>query len=512
MSHRFREGQAAGMNATQAALLGHPGGISLPGVGEGISPPDIGDDVKLPLSIQPIGGGQGILVDADGIPVVGEDGLPILRSVPAAPTGGSAPSFASTQAAQTQAEAFARAQADRDAAIAAQAAVDRRRFDEEQNRLDIEARTEAARLAEEGALKRNRLGVLSDLIQGFVSSQAQARDTLANLQPDPFRFAAVAGGIAPFGTTPQQGFTEQLQQFAGAPVPTADPNASLPSIQSAIQGLTGANVPLSPQVFGGQVSGLAGGGTVPAPFDVMTARLVGERGPEVMVTSPQGVTILPLSKGAQEGGFFPFKPIEFDRESLLPALGTSGIFGSLGFNEIPRVPSVTPGVAQRIAGTSPVGPLGSLNRLGILPRLIKFTDSKTIFFRGDDGLLHPISDLETFREAGFRGGDVVLAGPTSRDPAKIGDPFTSRDIGATVDQPSPFTKFSAPIIEPTTGTLLPAPFTVASELNRLRLTNPTAFNLLLSAYESAGVPATAVLSGVEASLPFGQTRTTIGLR
>ncbi|KKL07542.1 hypothetical protein LCGC14_2584970, partial [marine sediment metagenome] len=108
--------------------------------------------------------------------------------------GGSAPSFASTQAAQTQAEEFARSE--REAG---------QEFSAEENRL-----------AEEGTNRRDRLGALTRLIEGFLGQQSQARDTLANLQPDDFRFAAVAGGIAPFGTTPQQGFQQQLQQFAGA--------------------------------------------------------------------------------------------------------------------------------------------------------------------------------------------------------------------------------------------------------------------------------------------------------
>ena len=203
---------------------------------------------------------------------LGISGTPLLTDIAStrslsltAPSGPSAPAFSSTQAAQTQRETFDREQA----RILAEANL-------ASGQASREFQTEQNRLAEEAALKRGRLSTLTDLIQSFVGAQSQARDTLANLPSDDFRFAAVAGGIAPFGTTPQQGFQQQLQQIASAPVPTADPNASLPSIESAIQGLTGANVPLSPQVFGAQ-SGLAGGGTVPAPFDVMSARLVGAR-------------------------------------------------------------------------------------------------------------------------------------------------------------------------------------------------------------------------------------------
>ena len=431
---------------------------------------------------------------------------------------GSAPSFASTQAAQTQAEAFARQQAELLAAAKVQSDAEARAFAEEQNRL-----------AEEAAVKRGRLSTLTDLIQSFVGAQAQARDTLANLQPDDFRFAAVAGGIAPFGVTPQQGFQTQLQEFAAAPVPTADPNASLPSIESAIQGLTGANVPLAPQTFG-----MAGGGTVPAPFDVMSARLVGEAGPEVMVTGPQGVTILPLGKGAQDGGFFPFEPIPFDRDTLLPALSTSGIFSDFG-----RVPFAQRG--RKFGGTgqqrfmrgifegragergSARNPLGAnpfkastLSKLGLAPGLVRFGGENTVYFRDPlTGELRPFSGAEQFGEAGFSMGNVVSVREQDRGTFQFGDvlgPNFDPSQSAGTQGVSPFTKFAAPIIEPTTGTLLPAPFAAAEQLNRLRLTKPFLFNLMLSAYKTAGVPPAAVMSTMQQALPFGQERGTIGLR
>jgi hypothetical protein len=404
-----------------------------------------------------------------------------------------------------------------------------REFQEEQNRLAIEARAEEARLAEEAALKRGRLSTLTDLIQSFVGAQSQARDTLANLQPDPFRFAAVAGGIAPFGVTPQEGFQTQLQEFAAAPAPVADPNASLPSIETAIQGLTGASVPLAPQTFG-----MAKGGTVPAPFEVMSARLVGEEGPEVMITSPEGVTIIPLGKGAQEGGFFPFSPIEFDRETLLPALSTSGIFRDFG-----RVPfaqrgrrfgpfgdqQFTPGIFEGLPGErgtarNPLGAnpfrAGTLSKLGLAPGLVRFGADPTVFFRDPlTGELRPFSGLEQFQESGFDFGNVVSVREQDRPGFQFGDvlgPNFDPSQSAGTQGVSPFTRFAAPIIEPTTGTLLPAPFAVAEQLNRLRLTNPTLFNLMLSAYKTAGVPPAAVMSTMQQALPFGQQRETVGLR
>lgn len=465
--------------------------------------------------------GKTLIIGPDGVPriftggtfLTGQNSLITLsdsgiqqlgtRNLSIGGTDGSAPSFASTQAAQTQAETFARGE--REAAET---------FRVEQDRLDREAAAEQNRLAEEAAQKRNRLGVLSDLIQSFVSSQAQARDTLANLQPDPFRFAAVAGGIAPFGVTPQQGFTQQLQQFAGAPVPMADPNASLPSIQSAIQGLTGANVPLAPQIFGA-----AGGAMIPAPSPGQSIAVkVGERGEEILRITAQGVEVIPITAGAQEGGFFPFQPIEFDKSTLLPALGTSGIFGSLGFESIPtttRDPTGTIGIPGIPSVPTTVGALG---KLGIQPSLIQNPAGMVFVLDPSTGQYRGFTNFDAFSGSGFQTENIVrLAGPdfNALTQGKIGTQISSPIDPASfvpTEQPSPFTRFSAPIIEPTTGTLLPAPFQVASQLNRLRLTNPTAFNLLLSAYQAAGVPAEAVLSGVQASLPFGQARGNIGLR
>ena len=436
------------------------------------------------------------------------DALIATGKFPEEPTTGAGrapPTFASTQAAQTQAEEFAREQ-DRL----------RREFEKNQARLSREAIAEQNRLAEEAALKRGRLSTLTDLIQSFVGAQSQARDTLANLQPDPFQFAAVAGGIAPFGTTPQRGFEQQLQQFAGAPVPTADPNASLPSIESAIQGLTGANVPLSPQVFGA-----AGGATIPAPPPGQSVNVkVGEKGEEILRITAQGVEVIPIMAGAQEGGFFPFKPIEFDESTLLPALGTSGIF-----NDFQRVPTGNFGTLGRLnlnprtqlEGGGFVDRLGLLNQQGIQPRFVSPLGSDQVFFvnreaAGGEGrrqLVPPGIAAQIDPNLIVNLGGLDRFGPLSPNAVTQSQ---VRGILSGVSDPSAFTKFSAPIVEPTTGTILPAPFTVAEQMNRLRVTNPTAFNLLLNAYDAAGVPAASVLGTIQSSLSFGAERGAVGLR
>ena len=501
MSHRTAEGLQAGFPIAKARELGH----SIPSqpLNDNQTLPQGIDGVPIIVNGQIIGWNiqNEFFTQAEVDSLIASGNFP--EDTPG--TGGTARSFASTQAAQTQAEAFARSERE----------------------AGQEFSAEERRLAEEGANRRDRLGALTRLIEGFLGQQSQARDTLANLQPDPFRFAAVAGGIAPFGATPQQGFQQQLQQFAGASVPQFDPSGSAASLDPIIAQLTGAQAPQAPQEFG-----FAEGGTIEmakgadgtfsvAPSPAATARLVGEGRhgeglaagtAEVMIVTPQGTTVLPLSSGMAEGGAigFNFDPIKFDASTLLPALGTSGIF-----SDFPSIPRGRPGLAgglgagQRGVPFSQRG-IGILEQMGIQPGLIRFGDETSVFFRNPEGQLERFRDTGAFLNAGFDRANVTRFAPGTKEGFDFAAPFRGRPDIPT-EAPSPFTKFSAPIVEPTTGTLLPAPFTVASQLNKLRLTNPAAFNLLLSAYTSAGVPAMAVLSGIQSALPFGQARGNIGL-
>jgi len=418
-----------------------------------------------------------------------------------APSGPSAPAFSSTRAG---AELAFEQQQTLDAAS--------RAFTEEQAGFNRQADIDAALLREQGANRRDRLDALTRLIDSFLNKQAQAQSTLANLQPDPFRFAAVAGGVAPLGTTPQQGFQQQLQQFASAPTPTVDPNASLPSIESAIQGLTGANVPLPPQVFSA-----AGGASIPAPLPGQSVAVkVGERGEEILRITAQGVEVIPIAGGMQAGGTieFPFQPIEFDKSSLFPALSPLLSGGGIRPFDVPK-PNM-PGINIGLRGTA-TSPSQALQQFGIRPALFRLPNGSVFVRIGDE--IRGVPNPQIAAQLGINFDDLVNV-PHARNLQEFGtiganiQPSEVRgilDAQATAQPGGAFTKFSQPIIEPTTGTLLPAPFTVAEELNRLRLTNPTRFNLLLSAYTTAGVPAAAVLSSIGASLSFGSERGAVGL-
>lgn len=287
-------------------ITGSPtAGHALPTPGEGTAPPPNGDDVKLPLSISPIGGGIGILVDADGVPVVGDDGLPILRNMDT-PAGGGAgrTQFASERERDVAGAELARAQAG--ALVTPEERAARLKFEADQAEIDRELR-----------LRESRLSTARDLV-GIRSAEArEARRQGTELAgADPFRFLAVARGLQPpTGTTPSAAFKQNLlgaAQFQDPNLAGLDSNA----LQSVINKLSGGGVPTggtlglaSPTTPTQGPFSFAHGGVVNAggatPTGGSQAISVGERGPEIMILRPDGsVEVVPMAGSAQEGGVF----------------------------------------------------------------------------------------------------------------------------------------------------------------------------------------------------------------
>ena len=95
-----------------------------------------------------------------------ESALARFFGVGASGTGPSAPSFASTQAAQAQAETFARGER-----------IGGQEFSAEEAALNRQADIDAALLREQGANRRDRLDALTRLIDSFLNKQAQALNT-----------------------------------------------------------------------------------------------------------------------------------------------------------------------------------------------------------------------------------------------------------------------------------------------------------------------------------------------
>ncbi|KKM88759.1 hypothetical protein LCGC14_1255510, partial [marine sediment metagenome] len=156
--------------------------------------------------------------------------------------GRAPPSFASTQAAQTQAETFARQQA----ATLAAAREEELEEDSRQREIDRELR-----------LREARLTTARDLINIKSAEAREARKQGVQLAgEDPFKFTAIARGLAgPTGTTPSAGFKQNLAQAGSFEAPDL---AGLDSaaLESVIAKLSQLN--LSPQ----QPFGFAHGGTL----------------------------------------------------------------------------------------------------------------------------------------------------------------------------------------------------------------------------------------------------------
>ncbi|KKL89968.1 hypothetical protein LCGC14_1909410, partial [marine sediment metagenome] len=157
-------------------------------------------------------------------------------------TGRAPPSFGSTQAAQTQAEEFARQQA----ALLAAAREEELAEDARQREIDRELR-----------LREARLTTARDLINIKSAEAREARTQGVQLAgEDPFKFTAIARGLAgPTGTTPSAGFKQNLAQAGSFQAPDL---AGLDSaaLESVIAKLSQLN--LSPQ----QPFGFAHGGTL----------------------------------------------------------------------------------------------------------------------------------------------------------------------------------------------------------------------------------------------------------
>lgn len=409
-------------------------------------------------------------------------------------TGPSVPSFASTQAAQTQQEQFLQAQAARDAQIAEQtaaarvqaeqaAAEARRVFDEEQAEIDRELRLREARLA-----------TARDLV-GIRSAEArEARTQGVSLAgDDPFRFTAIARGLAgPTGTTPSAAFKGNLAQAGNFQAPDLtglDSNA----LESVIGKLSQSNVPQ------GGTLGFAHGGTIGAagarPGDGSRAIEVGEAGPEILILRPDGsVEVVPKMGSAQFGG-------EFDL----------GGFTSL-FRSLRQSTGLTGSVLE--AGTDVRAPLLGVeaSRLGAFQRapgtLLTSPDTSTVFVIDETGALRPFTNNSIFQQSGFSGGDVQTIPAHQLAQFRTGAGISNEPFSLGQQPRASFQSFAEPLntgfgfqdlaravpgfssqdanrIANLIG-FLPAPFKIPASFFLTLL--PAEKQALISAYRLAGVP------------------------
>ena len=403
-------------------------------------------------------------------------------------TGGSAPSFASTQAAQTQAEQAAAAAAATAAGVAEEAAAARRAFDEEQAEIDRELRLREARLA-----------TARDLV-GIRSAEArEARKGGVELAgEDPFRFTAVARGLAgPTGTTPSAGFKQNLAQAGNFQAPEL---AGLDS--NALESVIGK---LSQSITPGQTNpfGFAHGGVLsPSGAQGGTgaqAVPIGENGPEIMILRPDGsVEIVPMAQGAQQGGVFDFGGFGSLFSSLRQSVGVGnqlpGFFGQR--NVLPAETASRLGARQR--------GFGSFVRQGNDPTVFMVTSqglrsvgSRGLFEGelggsfGDVESLSPdafarlqsgVGTGETFTAESARGFEPQRGGGTF---GAFGQPLTAR--GGLQDLANATPGFGGQDVSRINQLIgfLPAPFKIPPTFFNSLL--PAEKQALISAYRLAGV-------------------------
>jgi len=337
------------------------------------------------------------------------------------------------------------------------------------------------------------------------------------------------------GLTPQQQAAIPALQFMRQPLPDVSINAPLPEMEAALAGLQG----MQPPSFGGfgmsAPIGLAEGGVIemgrgndgifsmkPQSF------IVGEGGPEVLTVGGGKVQVTPLAGGAQGGLSI--------NQALSPMLTAAGFS-----------PGTTPYVTgyDRIGGMTTGSTAAQLMGLGFVPEFVRDPNTGAIW-QIRDGYRRQILDPESL--AGIRPQDVMAAYPSeiaqfapniesyARDPATgmifrlrgdtreyIGDPSVLAGIrpsearqiplsqieaeapkyggvlgyGAQLNPPrtGAFGTMGTPLMDSTTGTLMPAPFKIAPQLLQWSQARPDLYANALSAYGSALDPVTGLPTG-----------------
>ena len=371
--------------------------------------------------------------------------------------GDTGPSFASTQAAQTQGEAFQRGE----------------------NALDRQLQ----RQRDENAARQNLIDVVATLSSRASDIRRQSEADLMGLEQsaltiinermgqDPVRGAILSSGLVQRGTTPNEAFIGRAQGVADTArrrsdaltaVPRLDLSANTAGLESQRDALLARLDPegtgdLEALLEAPSAIGLAQGGVIDmqqgpdgsSSRDALTVNgrqvgttggvgfsvLVGEEGgftgdEEVLNFDESGrlEDVRPLAGGAAQGASF-----DFDVDTLKQAL--SPAFDELGFTSTPTAERAPSGSLRfnDLGGFS--GRAGEMfNRLGVRPRLFGLAGGQGgIWFLGDDDVARRVSSPQAFSDFGFQSKDVVQLAPQ-----------TVEQLGYTLGG----TLTDAPLIEP----------------------------------------------------------------
>jgi hypothetical protein len=343
----------------------------------------------------------------------------------------------------------------------------------------------------------------------MMEQQSEARTMKASLQGvDPFRQAAVLGGGVTRGTTPAMQFNQELQGIIDMDIPQMSLSDSIPEMEATLESMKPFQMPTQSPFMGE-------GGTVKGPFSTKKqSYIVGERGPEVMTVSKDKVEITPFGGGYAAGGSvargklkdwkkgspgaigpwppgkkgelprgLPVSEEEKQRRQNLLAMkqALAPLYAGMGLS---RVPSTSRGGGLNLPSAQAMGPfsnkLDMLSAFGVTPQLVKGPDGSIYYV--ENGVLRRFRDMSQFKELGFQMGDVMKLGGAAMGEFEMGQGITGKMPIVPPETTFGQGALGSPLIEPTSGIMLPALHKIAGTWLEL---SPTERLNARSAYESA---------------------------
>jgi hypothetical protein len=479
----------------------------------------------------------------------------VSNPIPSTGGDGTAPSFSSTRAAADlafqQAQQLAQEQFDRDQTTLAQrhqndlailqrelesaTGLQRERIQAEIDLENLRHDNDLIELREqfENQLKQTVIGEIGAERRTRIQEQGALKRELLNLGPDPFLQSFNLSGQVARGITPQQTAVGQAQQFINQPLPNIDFNATLPQLQSQLGTIQGTQAPTLQGGFG--LPSLAHGGVVTgagqiAPRGVIEMQrgsdgafsrvpaIVGDEGPELALLPP-GSEIIPLSKlqgmdltriPRAQGGLR--VPDPFLNPNLANLQALAPLFGQAG----PTFARPAGGIAGRMGEIS-VTNFGALSGLGVTPQFVREIETGRVLFI-QNGVRRYVGSPEALGAFGVNPSNIIdaLASEIARIAPTQG-PVINNVSGFPGPQAGPapaFQGLGTPLIEATTGAILPAPFKIARQLGQFQRERPDLFANALSAFKNIRDPVTglptagfspqSVLAQIQAATPTGR--------
>jgi hypothetical protein len=349
---------------------------------------------------------------------------------------------------------------------------------------------ELERLRAENDVKTILMGEIGAERRTLIQEKGALQRELLRVGPDPFKQSAALSGQVVRGTTPQQAAVGQAQAFIDQPVPALDFNMTIPQMQAQL----GQSIQAPTLAGGFGLPSLAEGGVIEmekgqdGAFSQKQSFLVGEAGPEVLIVGGGKVEVVPFGGGAQGG-------LEI---SGLQAL--QPFFQGLGLSTIPTR------TGFGLTGETMTGNFEALSRLGIQPEFVRDVLTGEIWKITGNTRQH-ITRPEVL--AGINPASVVGAVTSSiaRLAPIVGTPISALPTTQQIpSRPTPaFQALGSPLVEPTTGALLPAPFKIASQLGQFQRDRPDLFSNALSAFRAAGLDPFTVRAQMQAATPTGRS-------